>query len=202
MAMSVTLILSTLQRLLAGGLEVGSILTLVLQSLLAVAGGSALTEKGQAFLENSLTRYRIPKHYWQELGAILAVMTLLAILCIYQIYLPELANHWTEKGIQRFEASYIDTAKSSYQQALALRPDFLKPRYYLGCLYDHLEDHKKAIEQYQMVVQSDLGSQTLPDLSKRLELLCAHNNLGRLYILNNNYNQAFSTLERGSSLLD
>ena len=202
LAISVTFILSTLQRLLAGGLETAGILALVIQSTLTLAGGSALTQQGQAALEQWLTRWRIPKYYWQELGAVLSILVFLLVMGIYQHYLPYLTVQLTEKGIEQFESGLLDSALSSYQQAIALRPDYLKPHYYLGRLYDHLQETDRAIAQYQWVVQSDLALQSEPDSPERLELLRAFNNLGRLYLLKNKPVAAFSSLERGLSLLN
>ena len=202
LAISVTFILSTLQRLLSGGLVTGGIFALVIQSTLTLAGGSALTQQGRAALEQWLIRWRIPKYYWQELGAVLSVVVFLGVFSIYQFYLPQLSTRLTEEGIRQFESGRLNSALISYQQAIALRPDALKPHYYLGILYDRLEETHKAIEQYQLVVQSDLAAQSQPDSPKRLELLRAFNNLGRLYILQNKPDLAFINLERGLSLLD
>ena len=202
LAVSVTFILSTLQRLLAGGLVAGGIFALVIQSTLTLVGGKALTNEGRAVLEQWLTRWRIPKYYWQELGAIWSVVILVGVFSIYQFYLPQLSNRLTEQGIWHYQSGRLNSALIRYQQAIALRPDALKPHYYLGILYDQLEEANKAIEQYQLVVQSDLADQSQPDSPQRLELLRAFNNLGRLYTLQNKPDLAFSNLERGLSLLD
>ena len=202
LAVSVTFILSTLQRLLSGGLDTAGIFALVVQSTLTLAGGSALTQQGRAALEQWLIRWRIPKYYWQELGAVLSVVVFLGVFSIYQFYLPQLSTRLTEQGIRQFESGRLNSALMSYQQAIALRPDALKPHYYLGILYDQLEETNKAIEQYQLVVQSDLAAQSQPDSPQRLELLRAFNNLGRLYILQSKPDLAFINLERGLSLLD
>jgi tetratricopeptide (TPR) repeat protein len=84
---------------------------------------------------------------------------------------------------------------SSYQQAISLRPDYTEAHYALGLLYERLQQADKAIKEYQQVIQSDFKTLNL------LTQLKTRNNLGRLYILNKKYSDAWIALEEGLSLI-
>lgn len=200
LAISVTFILNTLKRVLSGGVDTAGVSAVVLQSVLALAGGSALTQQGRAALESSLKRLRIPKHYWQELGAFLSIAVLLLVMAIHTFYLPQLATNLNKSGQQNYESGQLDSALSNYQQAIALRPDYAEAHYHLGTLYEDLQKTDQAIAEYQLVVQSDLNSQ--PNSPERLLMLRAHNNLGRLYLLKGNTQAAWAPLEQGLGFVD
>lgn len=195
LTISATFILNTLRRVLEGGLDGVGTFAIVIQSVLALAGGSALTQQGQAFLESVLTRWRIPKHYWQEFGVILSVLFLAAVIAIHNLYLPHLARQLVKQGEVDYQANRLDSALSAYQQAIALRPDNAEAHYRLGLLYEDLQQLDKAIAEYQLVVQRDITAQ--PNLEEQLLLLRAHNNLGRLYLLKGNPAAAWVPLETG-----
>lgn len=202
LAISVTFILNTLKRVLAGGLDTAGISAVVLQSILALAGGSALTQPGRAVLESSLKRLRIPKHYWQKLGALLSIVFLLLVVAIHTFYLPQLATNLNKSGQQSYKDGQLDSALSNYQQAIALRPDYAEAHYHLGSLYEDLQKTELAIAEYQLVVQSDLVKESKPDSQERVTLLKSLNNLGRLYLLKGNNQAAWVPLERGLSLVE
>lgn len=195
LTISATFILNTLRRVLAGGVDAAGTFAVVLQSVLALAGGSALTQQGREFLESLLTRLRIPKHYWQELGILMSVLFLAAVITIHNFYLPYLARQLVKQGSTDYQENRFDSALSAYQQAIALRPNHAEAHYRLGLLYEDLQQIDRAIAEYQLVVQQDIAAQ--PNLEERLRLLRAHNNLGRLYILKGNFSAAWSPLEIG-----
>jgi tetratricopeptide (TPR) repeat protein len=200
LAISVTFILSTLSSVLKGGLEPGGTLAVVIQSVLAIAGGSALTQPGKEALESILTRVRIPKSYWQSFTCLLALVLLLLVSGIRSHVLPIIATRLYQQGVAQYETGRLDGALSSYQQAIALRSDYTEAHYALGTLYEDLQKNDLAIAEYQLVIQSDPNH--APNSSERVSLLRAHNNLGRLYILKGNNQAAWIPLERGQSLVD
>ena len=200
LAVSVTFILSTLSSVLKGGLEPGGTLAVVIQSMLAIAGGSALTQPGKEALESILTRVRIPKSYWQAFSFLLALILLLLVSGIRSYVIPSVATQLYQQGTAQYQTGRLDGALSSYQQAIALRSDYTEAHYGLGTLYEDLQKNDLAIAEYQLVIQSDPNH--APNSQERLNLLRAHNNLGRLYILKGNHQAAWISLERGWSLVD
>jgi tetratricopeptide (TPR) repeat protein len=194
-AVSVTFILSTLQRVLAGGLDNTGIFAVMVQTILVLAGGSTLTQQGREALEQTLVWLRIPKYYWQEFSTILAMLFLSIVIWIHSFYLPQLAVNLYQNGVRQYESGHIGSSMSAYQQAIALRPDYVEAHYALGVLYERLQQPDKAIPEYQLVLQSDSKSLNL------LTRLRVSNTLGRLYILKGKYNDAWIPLEEGLSLV-
>lgn len=202
LAISVTFILNTLKRVLAGGLDAAGTGAVVLQTVLALAGGSALTQQGREALESNLTRLRIPKHYWQEFGAFLSIVFLALVIAVHSFGLPQLATNLNQSGLQNYEAGRLDSALSNYQQAIALSPNYAEAHYNLGTLYEDLQKTDQAISEYQWVMQSDLAKESQPNSPERLIMLRSLNNLGRLHILKGNNQAAWVPLERGLNLVD
>lgn len=193
---SFTVVLDTLGRVAGEGLNSNGMFLVVVQVLLTLIGGTAaLTKQGQALLESIMTRIRIPKHYWQEFSMVVSVGIMLVVLAIYQFHLPSVAANRHQQGIDAHKAGQFDSAREFLQQAIALRPDFTEAHYNLGVLYEDLQDTDAAVEHYQLVVQSDVND--LPILAQ----LRAHNNLGRLYLIQEDYRAAWTPLERGLSLV-
>ena len=71
----------------------------------------------------------------------------------------------------------------------------MEAHYHLGLIYEDLQQVDAAIAQYQRVVSQDA------DGLDKLTWLRAHNNLGRLYILNEDYWTAWAPLERAFSAI-
>lgn len=156
LTVSVTFILNTLNRILAGGIEAQGIFAVVLQTVLTLAGGiAALTQQGRQTLAALLMRCRIPQHHWQKFSALVALLFLLIVIGIHQLYLPWLAADLYRQGTAHYSDGRLDSALSSYQQSIALRPDYAAAHYHLGLLYENVQKLDEAITQYQLVVQSD-----------------------------------------------
>ncbi|GAB4370078.1 MAG: hypothetical protein Kow00121_10500 [Elainellaceae cyanobacterium] len=201
LTIAVTFILNTLNRVLAGGIDAQGLFAVVLQTALTLAGGvAALTQQGRHTLETFLTRWRIPRHHWQELSAGVTLLLMLIVIGIHNQYLPRLAADLHQDGIAHYQAGRLDSALANYQQAIALRPDYAEAHYNLGILYEDLQKPDQAIAQYELVVQSEPPAD--PASQQRLIFLRAHNNLGRLYLLKEEPQAAWVPLERGKSLVD
>ena len=195
LAISITFILNTLQRVLAGGLDTTGIFAVMVQTILVLAGGSTLTQHGREALESVLNLVRIPKYYWQELSTCLSVLFLGIVICIHSFYLPQMATNFYQNGMKQYASGEIGSAMSYYQQAIALRPDYIEAHHALGVLYERLQQSDKAIKEYQQVIQGD--SETLSLLTR----LRVRNDLGYLYIANKKYSDAWLVLEEGLSLM-
>ncbi|HEY9647732.1 MAG TPA: tetratricopeptide repeat protein [Chroococcidiopsis sp.] len=204
---SFTVMLDTLKRVSGEGLDTTGLLPVIVQVLLTLAGGAAaLTSKGRQWLETCMARWRIPKHFWAELSLVVALIVTLTVVGIHELYLPHLAIARQQQGIAAHERDQFDSALTAYRQAIALRPDFTEVHYYLGSLYEDLQQEEQAIAEYQLVVNSDfvLDPNQFTDqayLERLLVQLRAYNNLGRLYLLEESERKAWLPLERGLSLV-
>ena len=188
---AVTVVFDTLNRVVGEGLNTQGIFPVVVQVLLTIAGGSAaLTKNGRDFLKSFMGRLRIPQHYWQEFRAIASLIILLIVIGIHELYLPKLAADRYRDGLSHYQAGRFDSALQAYKQSMALRPDFVAGHYSLGLIYEGLQRTEDAISEYQLVVSQDR------DALDKLTWLRAHNNLGRLYLLDEEYPTAWIPLER------
>lgn len=196
LTLAFTVVLDTLNRVAGEGLNTTGMFPVVVQVILTILGGTAaLTEQGQKALESVMNRLRIPKHYWQEFSLVASVVVLVIVVLIHEFHLPNVARNRYAQGIEAHAAGQFDSARQLFQQAIALQPDFVEAHYNLGVLYEDLQETNAAVSEYQLVVQSDV--QELPLLTQ----LRAHNNLGRLYLIQEDYRAAWVPLERALDLI-
>lgn len=205
LAFSIAVTLSTLTRIVDEGVDTTGIFPVVVQAILivisgtttltVVAGTATLTGLGKRIMESLMSKWRIPRHLWQEFGLLVSLIVLVVVVVIHESYLPVTAEILNTQGIQAHRARQFESARQSFRQAIALRPDFMDAHYNLGVLYEDLQATEAAVSEYQLVVQSDF--QELPLLTQ----LRAHNNLGRLYIIEGDYREAWVPLERGLGLV-
>lgn len=196
LTLAFTIVLNTLNRVVGEGLNTAGMLPVVIQILLTIAGGTAaLTSKGRDFIKSMMARLRIPKHYWAEASALLSGLVLAIVASIFTFYIPQVATQRHAEGVAFYGAGQFDSALQAYQQAIALQPDFVAAHYSLGVLQEDLQRTEAAIAEYQLVTRSD------PDSLDKLTWLRAHNNLGRLYILNEDYDAAWTVLERAKNAI-
>ncbi len=191
LTLAFTVVLATLNRVMGNRVGTAGMFPVIVQVLLTLSGGAAaLTSQGRKLQEVGMARLRIPKHYWQEFSALVSLIVLLFVVGIHDFYLPNFATNRYHDGIIYHHDGQFDSALQAYQQAIALQPDFIAAHYDLGRLYEDLERPDAAIAEYQLVVSSD------PKSLDQLTWLRAHNNLGRLYILQEDYQAAWIPLER------
>lgn len=191
-----TVVLDTLNRVAGEGLNTEGMFPVVVQVILTILGGTAaLTQRGQNMLESIMARLRIPRHYWQEFGLVVSLVVLVIVVAIHEIQLPNVSRNLYVQGIEAHKAGRFDSARQLFQQAIALQPDFVEAHYNLGVLYEDLQETDAAVSEYQLVVKSDF--QELPLLIQ----LRAHNNLGRLYLIQKDYRAAWIPLERALGLV-
>lgn len=196
LAASTSLILNTAARFWGGGVASAGTLVIVAQSLLTVvAGKGALTDSGREGWERFLKQRNIPEEIWQQRSCAAAGGVLLIVGGLHAA-LPWFAtgyNHW---GWQHFEARRLGSAQQDFRTALALRPDYGAARYHLGLVYEDLQEAERAKAEYQFVVASD------PDQVPLDVWLGAHNNLARLHILSDKYDQASPLLIQAMDGID
>ena len=191
LTLAFTIVLDTLKRVVGEGLNTAGMLPVVIQIVLTIAGGTAaLTSNGREFIESTMARLRIPKHYWAETSVVVSGVVLALVASIFVFYIPQLATQRYNAGNTAYETGQFDSALNAYQQAIALQPNFVAAHYSLGALQEDLQRTEAAIAEYQLVTRSD------PASIDPLTWLRAHNNLARLYILQQDYSAAWTVLDR------
>ena len=141
---------------------------LVLQSLLALIGGGALTQPGRAFVDTMLERLNIPQHWWQEIKMFAAAL-LFALFVIFHQSLPYWAQQYNNAAVRSIRSDDFGSAEDKLKLAISLNSDYEDAYYNLGSLYEELLDFERAREQYQIASQAGRAE--------------ASNNLARLYLL-------------------
>ncbi len=192
---SVSLVADISSKFLSGGLDTLSSLTVFVPSVLALLTSGALTEVGREARKYVFSSLKIPNRYWQLVSTLIAFIFML-LLIWFHAALPRIGVYFNQKGVENYKAGQLDSALSNYQKAIALRPNYAKAHYHLGLLYEDLQKFDQALASYQLAVRSNLDSLEL------LVRLKAYNNLGRLYILKNDYATAVPPLLNGLDLID
>lgn len=170
-------------RFLNGGPDSWGALAVILQSLLALLPvGGLLSKSSQEAFEQWIKQSPIPKTNWQEIRLALNVMVVV-MLIVFRLSLPAIAVLYNDQGLVNYHAGQWANARYNYERALKLNPDYPEAQYNLGLLYEDLQDFKAAQEAYQLAAANGLDA--------------AYNNLGRLYILEENYEAAIHFLLSG-----
>lgn len=180
---SAGLITDIAPRYLSGGPDIQGAFIVTAQTLIALlTTSSILTKTGQETGRRILTSLGIPKEYWQEVGAVVALLILI-VLIMFRLSLPQQAIAYNDNGLANYCAGYLTSAQFDYTRALKLNPDYLEAHYNLGVLYEDLQNLKEAQTHYLTAVQGGL--------------LAGYNKLAYLYLLNKNYPAAISLLLTG-----
>lgn len=193
LTVSASLILNTASRFWSGGIASAGTLAVAAQSVLTlIVGKGALTESGRAAWEQILKRRGVPEHHWQEWSCAAAGGVLLAVAGIHGS-MPLFATWYNGWGLNDYKQDRLASALQNYQVALNLSPDYAETYYNLGVLYEDLQQQDDAIASYQFVVERG------PEIVDTTTWLDANNNLGRLYILQEDYRAAVTLLLQGAN---
>lgn len=191
LAISVSLATEISRRFLSGGVDEVSVLSTMMQALLALFAGSALTQSGSQFLERTFDRLRIKRraHAAWKVGITFAVLVVILAL---RFSLPKIAESYFKQGVYFHEEKKekeIAKALRSYQHAVQLAPGYAEAHYGLGSAYEDVLQYDKAISEYQVAIEANA------------KLHAAYNNLARLYILHRkDYASALKLINEGFSL--
>ncbi|MDV3348869.1 tetratricopeptide repeat protein [Leptothoe sp. LEGE 181152] len=192
LTVSASLILNTASRFWSGGIASAGTLAVAAQSVLTlIVGKGALTDSGRKAWEQILKRRGVPEYHWQEWSCGAAGGVFLAVAGIHGS-MPLFATWYNGWGLKDYENDRLASALQNYQVALNLNPDYGEAYYNLGVLYEDLQQQGDAIEAYQFVVEKG------PEVVELQTWLEANNNLGRLYILQEDYRAAVTLLLQGS----
>ncbi|BAU10739.1 tetratricopeptide TPR_2 [Leptolyngbya sp. NIES-3755] len=188
LTVSLSLVGDISPRFLTGGSDTFGAFAISTQSVLTLlTAGGALTKAGQEANKRILQRLNISEAYWHQLGAAFSVLLVLSLFGA-RLSLPWIATKYTASGIHQFERKQWGSAEARFKRSLQLNADDTEAHFWLGRLYEELQQPKEARSHYQRAAQD--------------QNLDAANNLARLYILEKNYpaaivllNQALSTEE-------
>ncbi|MGK7942889.1 MAG: tetratricopeptide repeat protein [Microcystaceae cyanobacterium] len=182
LTIALSLALNISSRFLNGGTDALGAFTITAQTLLTLlTAKSTLTPVGEKSIRRVLISCRIPSHWVQEVELTLSILLLLSIYGLFSS-LPEIGTYYRSKGLESYNAGYLATAQANYHRALSLNPGDVSSNFYLGVLYEDMQNYKKAKEQYQIATARGY--------------LPAYNNLARLYIVEKKYTDASVLLER------
>ena len=180
--MSLALLFNIAGRFFSGGPDLVGAAAVIFSSLLALLKAkSDLTEKGRDRMAPVLKALKIPTtlHAEAKLGSTLVF--LLGLLLFWQS-LPRISNVYNRQGVEQYHAGQLDIAEARFLRAIALAPDNLKARYNLGLVYEDWLKFEAAKQAYQAAAIGHVPS--------------AFNNLARLYIQEENYDDAVSLLTK------
>ena len=177
------LLLNIINRFLSVGLGVTGAMAVILPSILAfIKARSDLTAAGQKSLERLLTRIGIQKH-WQSEAKFGSTLVLLGGIIGLWFSLPVAADFYNRRGLDFYYGRHLRQAEKHYQQAIALDLDHAEAHYNLGLVYEdwlRLDESKRV---YQVAASQGLVE--------------AHNNLARLLIQSEDYQEAVLLLQDG-----
>lgn len=176
-------LLDIANRFFSVGLGVTGAAAVIFPSLLTLLKArSDLTEAGQKRVEQLFTKIGIPKH-WQAEAKLGSTLVLLGGIIGLWSSLPAIADYYNRRGFDLYKGGHLSQAEQHYQQAIALDSDHADAYYNLGVVYEdwlRLDDAKQA---YQVAASQGL--------------IVAHNNLARLLIQAEDYQDAVILLQGG-----
>ncbi len=184
---SISLIIDSVPRILSGGLDQFSVLTILIPSFVALVTTGKLTPIGEEFLNSLFANSQRKKIFI----FVLSLLLVISLIIIHKNY-NQLSNYFNEQGKNYYENNKLDKALSNYNRAIAFNPDNGEAHYNLGILYEDLQELDQAKTEYKIA-----GKQG--NLLVRLQ---AYNNLGRIYLINNKYQDAIFPLLEAYNELD
>jgi len=142
---------------------------------------SQIFSSNKTFTEKS----KLKLHSLKALGCLAGVLSV--GLSAWSIGLPKISMFLNNQGFARYENNDLIQANKYYQLSLALNPNNRATLYNVAWLCEQVQDLECAIDNYRK--------------SARLGLSAAFSNLGRIYILQGDYEEAITVLQKGSILL-
>ncbi|NJN57088.1 MAG: tetratricopeptide repeat protein [Leptolyngbyaceae cyanobacterium SL_5_9] len=174
-------------RFLSGDRDtLGSVVVALQTALTGLVIGGVLTRDGHMTIDRVLTTLKVPIHFKQE-GRLILVTLLLTFLISFRLSFPLISHAYTSTGAKDYEAGRLVEAQLNYQRAINLNPDNLEARFKLALALEDLGESEAASREYRIVSSS---RKTDPN-ALNLEGL---NNLARLYILTEGYDEAVPLL--------
>ncbi len=179
---AISLLVNISSRFLSGGPDIPGAFAISIQSVLTLwAAQGSLTQAGNKRIEKLLQKLNIPKYLWKEVQLCFSVLLLLGLFGFYSM-LPRFAVDYRKSGLEDYNAHLLANAESKYKRSLALNPNDPETHFYLGTLYEDLQNSQQARSEYEIAARGGYWD--------------AYNNLARLYILGEKYAEAAFLLKQ------
>jgi tetratricopeptide (TPR) repeat protein len=169
---ALTLVGDIAPRFIAGSPDLLSSFFVTAQGVFGLASAGSILKAFEGTAKGISKQFvgRAKLQPWQKLSVGFSAALMLTTI-VLRISLPTLSSSYTQWGLSNYKKGDWSSAEADYQRALKLNPDNEKAHYWLGYLYEDLQNTDAAKNQYQLAMQG----QYIP----------AVNNLARLHILNN-----------------
>jgi tetratricopeptide (TPR) repeat protein len=169
LAVAVSLGAEVAGRFLAGGPDFLGIFSTLLQVLVLMLAGSALTQAGGQTIDGLLGRLGVRSGDRPKWKAGMAALLLSASLA-FRLSLPGIARLYNDRGVRLQAGGRPSSAIAAFKRAASLSPDYGLAHYNLASAYEDILLSELAETEYRLAIQSDP------------ELYVAYNNLARLYL--------------------
>lgn len=174
-------------------------ITISLSTLVTVSKAKTdFTQAGKESLKEMLTKLKIPIYLHEEfkLG-----LTLILVGCFSLLWfrLPEISMWYLEQGQDDFRKNQVGDAISNHKRAIAIDDNNTRAYQSLGFLYEQIQQYEDAKEYYRKSLFSSGGLDLANPDEKNIYLL-NYNNLGRMFIFDEQYEEAALILEKGLSM--
>jgi tetratricopeptide (TPR) repeat protein len=179
-AVTLSFVADIATRFYLEGFDLVGALTIALPTLLASlsAGGifSATIREG---LNRAMQNLHFPPRYRDETRFGMALVVWLVVVGVW-LNLPLISRAYNDHAVAHRAQGHLADARTDLERAIKLDPRNAVAHYNLGNVYEDLFNDEPAIKEYQMAAAAGL------DL--------AYNNLGRLYLVRRDYDQAVQVL--------
>lgn len=173
-------------QFIVSGLDLLTTFGLVGNGAVALLVFGSLTESGREKLKKLLHQLKLPTRYSSEVSFGISALLLLGAIYL-QNSLPQLANYYYQRGVKSFAKAEFTEAKKKLKQAIAFDSGNFDAHLMLGKTYENLENLSNARTAYMEALPGN-NAETF-------------NNLGRLYLGDQDYLTAESFFLRGLDLV-
>ena len=149
------------------------------------ASGGALTQVGQQALETLVLSFGPARQNWAKLKFFLALALATGLFLFHSLGLPRIAAIYNQQGQDHYKTGDWASAQTNFQQALNLMPDYPEAQFRMGVMYEEFQQFDSARSEYMRAMQAGY--------------LPAYNNLARLYLRQDNPNEAVTLLRMALS---
>ncbi|WP_414542404.1 tetratricopeptide repeat protein [Nostoc sp. CCY0012] len=173
-------------QFIVSGLDLLTTFGLVGNGAIALLVFGSLTQSGREKLQKLLHQLKLPERYCSEVSFGISALLLLGAIYL-QNSLPQLGKYYYQLGLQSFSKAEFTQAKKDLKQAIAFDSGNFDAHLLLGKTFENLENLPNARTHYM---------QALPGNNAE-----TYNNLGRLYLGDEDYLTAESFFLRGLDLV-
>lgn len=193
------LLAAIVTRFLATSPDVLGGITISLSTLItALKAKTDFTQTGKESLKEMLNQVKIPIYLHEEFKLLLTLV-LVGGFSLLWFRLPEVSMWYLEEGQDDFRRNQVGDAISNHKRAIAIDNNNTRAYQSLGFLYEQIQQYQEAKEYYRRALFSSGGLDLANPDEKNIYLL-NYNNLGRMFIFDEQYEEAALILEKGLSI--